>query len=275
VGSLHPLLKVRDEFRQIFFELGFSEMPTNQYVESSFWNFDALFQPQQHPARDAHDTFFLSDPQTSDKLPKDYVEKVKKVHSEGGYGSIGYGYDWKIQEAQKLLLRTHTTAVSSHMLFKLAQEKPFKPVKWFSIDKVFRNETLDATHLAEFHQIEGVVADVGLTLGDLIGVLHGFFKKLGIQKLKFKPAYNPYTEPSMEIFSWHDGLKKWVEIGNSGIFRPEMLLPLGLPPDVSVIAWGLSTERPTMIKYGLDNIRDLVGHKLDLEMVGRNPICRF
>lgn len=161
------------------------------------------------------------------------------------------------------------------MLYKLAQEKPFKPVKWFSIDKVFRNETLDATHLAEFHQIEGVVADIGLTLGDLIGVLHGFFKKLGIEKLKFKPAYNPYTEPSMEIFSWHDGLKKWVEIGNSGIFRPEMLLPLGLPPDVSVIAWGLSTERPTMIKYGLDNIRDLVGHKLDLEMVGRNPICRF
>jgi phenylalanyl-tRNA synthetase alpha chain len=275
VGSLHPLLKVRDEFRQIFLEMGFSEMPTNQYVESSFWNFDALFQPQQHPARDAHDTFFLSDPQTSDKLPKEYVERVQKVHSEGGYGSIGYGYDWKIQEAQKLILRTHTTAISSHMLYKLAQEKPFRAVKWFSIDKVFRNETLDATHLAEFHQIEGVVADVGLTLGDLIGVLHGFFKKLGIQKLKFKPAYNPYTEPSMEIFSWHSGLKKWVEIGNSGIFRPEMLLPLGLPPDVSVIAWGLSTERPTMIKYGLDNIRDLVGHKLDLEMVGRNPICRF
>lgn len=78
----------------------------------------------------------------------------------------------------------------------------------------------------------------------------------------------------MEIFSWHDGLGKWVEIGNSGMFRPEMLLPLGLPPDVQVIAWGLSTERPTMIKYGLNNIRDLVGHKLDLEMVGRNPICR-
>ncbi|KAJ3057293.1 hypothetical protein HK097_009246 [Rhizophlyctis rosea] len=274
-GALHPLMKVREEYRQIFLELGFSEMPTNKYVESSFWNFDALFQPQQHPARDAHDTFFLSDPATSDRLPADYVERVKTVHSTGGYGSIGYGYDWKIEEAQKLVLRTHTTAVSSHMLYQLAQQKEFKPVKWFSIDKVFRNETLDATHLAEFHQIEGVVADRGLTLGDLIGVLHGFFQKLGIKKLRFKPAYNPYTEPSMEIFAWHDGLDKWVEIGNSGMFRPEMLLPLGLPPDVSVIAWGLSTERPTMIKYGINNIRDLVGHKCDLAMINRNPICRL
>jgi phenylalanyl-tRNA synthetase alpha chain len=161
------------------------------------------------------------------------------------------------------------------MLYKLAQQEEFTPVKWFSIDRVFRNESLDATHLAEFHQIEGVVADVGLTLGDLIGVLHGFFKKLGIQNLRFKPAYNPYTEPSMEIFAWHDGLNRYVEIGNSGMFRPEMLRPLGLPENVRVIAWGLSTERPTMIKYGLDNIRELVGHKLDLDMTSKNPICRL
>lgn len=119
----------------------------------------------------------------------------------------------------------------------------FKPVKYFSIDRVFRNETLDATHLAEFHQIEGVVANYNLTLGDLIGTLYEFFKKLGITQLKFKPAYNPYTEPSMEIFCYHEGLKKWIEIGNSGMFRPEMLLPMGLPEDVNVIAWGLSLER--------------------------------
>ncbi|KAI8909578.1 tRNA synthetases class II core domain (F)-domain-containing protein [Gorgonomyces haynaldii] len=274
-GHLHPLLKVRDEFRQIFLELGFSEMPANKYVESSFWNFDALFQPQQHPARDAHDTFFLSEPQTTDKFPMEYLERVKKIHSEGGYGSVGYNYDWKIEEAKKLILRTHTTAISSNMLYQLAQQKEFKPVKWFSIDRVFRNETLDATHLAEFHQVEGVIADYGLTLGDLIGVLHGFFKKLGLENLRFKPAYNPYTEPSMEIFAWHTGLKRWVEIGNSGMFRPEMLRPMGLPEGVRVIAWGLSTERPTMIKYGLNNIRELVGHKLDLDMVAKNPICRL
>ncbi|XP_037112382.1 phenylalanine--tRNA ligase alpha subunit [Syngnathus acus] len=274
-GHLHPLMKVRTQFRQIFLEMGFTEMPTNNFIESSFWNFDSLFQPQQHPARDQHDTFFLSDPALALKLPQDYLERVKRVHSEGGYGSQGYKCEWKIEEARKNILRTHTTAVSSRMLYKLAQQEKFTPVKYFSIDRVFRNETLDATHLAEFHQIEGVVADYGLTLGDLMGILHQFFTKLGITKLRFKPAYNPYTEPSMEVFSYHEGLKKWVEVGNSGVFRPEMLLPMGLPEDVSVIAWGLSLERPTMIKYGINNIRELVGHKVNLQMVYDSPICRL
>ncbi|KAB0800269.1 hypothetical protein PPYR_06156 [Photinus pyralis] len=274
-GYLHPLLKVRSEFRQIFLEMGFTEMPTNNFVESSFWNFDALFQPQQHPARDAHDTFFVSDPKSTDNFPMDYLNRVKKVHSVGGYGSQGYGYDWKIEEASKNLLRTHTTAVSARMLYKIAQQKQFKPVKFFSIDRVYRNETLDATHLAEFHQVEGVIADYNLTLGNLIAVLSEFFRKLGITELEFKPAYNPYTEPSMEIFCFHKGLGKWIEIGNSGVFRPEMLLPMGLPEDVSVIAWGLSLERPTMIKYGYNNIRDLVGPKVDLEMIHTTPICRL
>ncbi|ENN75273.1 phenylalanine--tRNA ligase alpha subunit [Dendroctonus ponderosae] len=274
-GFLHPLLKVRTEFRQIFLEMGFSEMPTNNYVENSFWNFDALFQPQQHPARDAHDTFFVSEPQFSHKFPEDYLQRVKTVHRKGGYGSQGYGYHWQYKETQKNLLRTHTTAVSARMLYKLAQQKEFKPTKLFSIDKVFRNETLDATHLAEFHQVEGVIADYNLTLGDLIGVFAEFFKKLGITELEFKPAYNPYTEPSMEIFCFHPGLGKWIELGNSGIFRPEMLLPMGLPRNVTVIAWGLSLERPTMIKYGFNNIRDLVGPKVDLEMIQKSPVCRL
>ncbi|TWW64330.1 phenylalanine--tRNA ligase alpha subunit [Takifugu flavidus] len=274
-GHLHPLMKVRTEFRQIFLEMGFTEMPTNNFIESSFWNFDSLFQPQQHPARDQHDTFFLSDPEISHEFPHDYLVRVKTVHTEGGFGSQGYKYEWKTEEAQKNILRTHTTAVSARMLYKLAQQEEFSPIKYFSIDRVFRNETLDATHLAEFHQIEGVVADYGLTLGDLMGILHQFFTKLGITKLRFKPAYNPYTEPSMEVFSYHEGLNKWVEVGNSGIFRPEMLLPMGLPEDVSVIAWGLSLERPTMIKYGINNIRELVGHKVNLQMVYDSPICRL
>lgn len=124
-------------------------------------------------------------------------------------------------------------------------------------------------------QVEGVVADRNLTLGDLIGVIAEFFKKLGITELEFKPAYNPYTEPSMEIFCFHPGLKKWMEIGNSGLFRPEMLLPMGIPKDVNVIAWGLSLERPTMIKYGINNIRDLIGPRIDLRMVQNNPLCRL
>ncbi|KAK6159476.1 hypothetical protein DH2020_006790 [Rehmannia glutinosa] len=273
-GCLHPLLKVRRQIQMIFLQMGFEEMPTNNFVESSFWNFDALFQPQQHPARDSHDTFFLKEPSSTRMLPEDYVERVKRVHESGGYGSRGYGYEWKREEANKNLLRTHTTAVSSRMLYALAQG-PFTPKRYYSIDRVFRNEAVDRTHLAEFHQIEGLICDRGLTLGHLIGVLHDFFSRLGMSKLKFKPAYNPYTEPSMEIFSYHEGLQKWVEVGNSGMFRPEMLLPMGLPEDVQVIAWGLSLERPTMILYGVDNIRDLFGHKVDLSLIKRNPICRL
>uniref|UniRef100_A0A8C0TLJ6 Phenylalanine--tRNA ligase alpha subunit n=2 Tax=Canis lupus familiaris TaxID=9615 RepID=A0A8C0TLJ6_CANLF len=274
-GHLHPLLKVRTQFRQIFLEMGFTEMPTDNFIESSFWNFDALFQPQQHPARDQHDTFFLRDPAEALQLPMDYVHRVKRTHSQGGYGSQGYKYNWKLEEARKNILRTHTTSASARALYRLAQKKPFTPAKYFSIDRVFRNETLDATHLAEFHQIEGVVADHGLTLGHLMGILREFFTKLGITQLRFKPAYNPYTEPSMEVFSYHQGLKKWVEVGNSGLFRPEMLLPMGLPENVSVIAWGLSLERPTMIKYGINNIRELVGHKVNLQMVYDSPLCRL
>eukprot|EP01111_Echinosteliopsis_oligospora_P005120 TRINITY_DN1831_c0_g1_i1.p1 TRINITY_DN1831_c0_g1~~TRINITY_DN1831_c0_g1_i1.p1 ORF type:complete len:497 (+),score=140.67 TRINITY_DN1831_c0_g1_i1:54-1544(+) len=271
-GYLHPLMKVRSEIREIFIGMGFEEMPTNKYVESSFWNFDSLFQPQQHPARDAHDTFFLSAPEKCREIPQDYLERVKAMHTHGGHGSIGWRYDWKVDEARKNILRTHTTAVSSRMLYKLAQTG-FKPAKYFSIDRVFRNETLDATHLAEFHQIEGLVADYEMTLANLLGVISQFFQRLGIPDVRFKPAYNPYTEPSMEIFGYHPLLKRWVELGNSGMFRPEMLKPMGLPENVRVIAWGLSLERPTMIKYGIDNIRDIFGPTIDLEYIKNNPIC--
>ena len=250
-GHVHALMRVRAEFRQILLEMGFSEMPTNRFVESCFWNFDALFQPQSHPARDAHDTFFLSAPATTLALPEDLLARVAAMHESGGQGSgsIGYRTEWKREEATKNILRTHTTAVSARMLHRLVtQPGGFKPAKYFSIDRVFRNEALDATHLAEFHQVEGVVADRGLSLADLIGIITEFFRRIGITQLRFKPAYNPYTEPSMEVFGYHPDLKRWTESGNSGIFRPEMLVPLGLPPDVRVIAWGLSLERPTMIK---------------------------
>lgn len=275
-GYLHPLMKVRAEFRKILMEMGFVEMPTNKWVESSFWNFDSLFQPQSHPARDAHDTFFIKDPAETVSVPEDYYERVKEMHEKGGCGSIGYRYDFKKEEAFKNLLRTHTTAVSSQMLYKLAnQPGGFKPARYFSVDRVFRNETMDATHLCEFHQVEGWVADYNLSLGDLIGTIETFLNKIGITELRFKPAFNPYTEPSMEIFGYHPDLKKWTEIGNSGMFRPEMLRPMGLPEDVRVIAWGLSLERPTMIKYRINNIRDLFGHKVEMARTRTVPISRY
>lgn len=272
-GALHPLNKVRQEFRNIFFEMGFEEMPTNRFVETGFWNFDALFVPQQHPARDLQDTFYISDPLKADPPREDplndphrpkatqpsseatkekpldykqYWDNVHEVHEKGKFGSIGYRYPWNADESQRLVLRTHTTSISAYVLHKLAANP--RPARFFSIDRVFRNEAVDATHLAEFHQIEGVIADFGLTLGGLIGFMEVFFSKMGIHKLRFKPAYNPYTEPSMEIFGYHEGLAKWVEIGNSGMFRPEMLEAMGIPKNMQVYGWGLSLERPTMIK---------------------------
>lgn len=273
-GALHPLNKVREEFRQIFFSMGFTEMPSNQYVESGFWNFDALYVPQQHPARDLQDTFYIKDPLTAD-LPKDkeYMNNIKAVHENGKFDGIGYRYNWKEEECQKLVLRTHTTAISVDMLHRLAQDP--KPARLFSIDRVFRNEAVDATHLAEFHQVEGVLADYNITLGDLIKFMEEFFAKMGVTGLRFKPTYNPYTEPSMEIFSWHEGLAKWVEIGNSGMFRPEMLESMGLPRDLRVLGWGLSLERPTMIKYKVQNIRELLGHKVSLDFIETNPAARL
>ncbi|KAJ2999109.1 hypothetical protein NUW58_g101 [Xylaria curta] len=288
-GALHPLMKVRQEFRNIFFELGFEEMATDRFVESGFWNFDALVVPQSHPARDLQDTFFISDPKQaakphaedeSDKKDYDtYWENVRAVHENGRFGSVGHRYNWQEEEALRLVLRTHTTSVSTAVLHKLAAKRGPDgrppPARYFSIDRVFRNETVDATHLAEFHQCEGVIADYNLTLGGLMDFMTIFFEKMGIYDLRFKPAYNPYTEPSMEIFSFHKGLNKLVEIGNSGMFRPEMLESMGLPSDMRVYGWGLSLERPTMIKYKISNIRELLGHKVDLNFIEKNPAVRL
>ncbi|RMJ25047.1 hypothetical protein PHISP_04066 [Aspergillus sp. HF37] len=279
-GALHPLNKVRQEFRNIFFEMGFEEMPTNRFVETGFWNFDALFVPQQHPARDLQDTFYISDPPKADPPREDPLNDphrprlrsprpAQRPRSPSTTRPTGRIAD----ESLRLVLRTHTTSVSTYVLHKLAADP--RPARYFSIDRVFRNEAVDATHLAEFHQIEGVIADFGLTLGGLIGFMEVFFAKMGIHQLRFKPAYNPYTEPSMEIFGYHEGLGKWVEIGNSGMFRPEMLESMGLPKDLRVYGWGLSLERPTMIKYGVSNIRELVGHKVDLNFIESNPAVRL
>jgi phenylalanyl-tRNA synthetase alpha chain len=210
-----------------------------------------------------------------EKKPRDYkkyFEDVAKVHQDGGFGSTGYRYPWSKEECLKLVLRTHTTAVSTWCLHRLAEDP--RPARYFSIDRVFRNEAIDMTHLAEFHQVEGVIADFGLTLGGLMRFFEDFFGKLGLTELRFKPAYNPYTEPSMEIFGRHSTLGS-IEIGNSGMFRPEMLEPMGLPKDLRVYGFGLSLERPTMIKYGIKNIRELLGHKVDLGFIESNAAVRL
>ncbi|ANQ05910.1 Phenylalanyl-tRNA synthetase beta chain [Plasmodium coatneyi] len=266
-GNIHLLIRQMRTFKEVFVSLGFEEMDTHNYVESSFWCFDALYIPQQHPSRDLQDTFFIETPELcSDNFTeKSYIDNVKRVHSVGDYGSFGWNYQWELKSTKKNVLRTHTTANSCRALFQLAKEYrktgSIIPKKYFSIDRVFRNENLDSTHLAEFHQVEGLIIDKNLGLSHLIGTLAAFYKHIGICKLRFKPTFNPYTEPSMEVYGYHEENKKWMEVGNSGIFRPEMLRAMGFPPEVSVIAWGLSLERPTMIKYNIRNIRDLFGYR--------------
>jgi len=276
-GQLHPLLKTRQEFREILMELGFQEMNTQHWVESSFWNFDSLFIPQEHPARDAQDTFFMSKPSTTELTNRKLLERVRESH-HSSFHTI-----WKETEASRNVLRTHTTGSTAYNLYLLAQQYPLNnkghrmvpPGRYYSIDRVFRNEQMDRTHLCEFHQVEGCVVDRNVSLSSMMHIFAQFFRRIGVEKLRFKPAFNPYTEPSLEIFGYHTGLQKWIEVGNSGLFRPELLVPLGFDEEVSVLGWGLSLERPTMIKYGINSIHELFGHRVDVKFIKRSAIARF
>jgi len=251
-GKAHPMTHFASKVKDIMTELGFEEMD-GKILESSFWNFDALFQPQDHPARELADTFYVD---KKSKLPddKDLVGRVKKSHEEG------WGYKWKEELAEKTVLRTHTTCLSARYLAKI---KDKKPRKYFAVGRVFRNEATDYKHLAEFHQIEGIVVWEKASFRDLLGVLKEIYKKLGFEKIRFRPSYFPYTEPSLEVEVFFEDRKQWMELGGAGIFRPEVSIPLcGVYP---VLAWGLSLERPLMLALDLKDIREF--YKNDLEFL--------
>lgn len=256
-GKIHPMINLINQIREIFISLGFTEI-RGPIIESAFFNFDALFQPQDHPARELHDTFYLSNPKVS-KLPeKDRVLAVKKTHENGGdSGSLGWGYKWDEDIAKKTLLRTHTTATTIRRLADYYRNNDIPPIKVFSIDRVFRNEKVDKTHLAEFMQIEGIVIGERVTLCDLIGNLKEFYRKMGFEKIVTRPGFFPYTEPSMEIAVFYDQLNEWIEMGGSGIFRPEVTYPWDIKNPIRVLAWGMGLERLAMLKFGRKDIRDL------------------
>ncbi|MDH5636126.1 MAG: phenylalanine--tRNA ligase subunit alpha [Candidatus Bathyarchaeota archaeon] len=265
-GKIHPAQQIIQRVREIFLEMGFTEI-RGSIVETAFWNFDALFQPQDHPAREMMDTFYLAQPRKG-KLPKkDVVDAVAKTHEDGWItGSRGWEYTWSADEAKRLILRTHTTAVTIRYL---AEHKE-PPVKVFSVDRVYRNEKVDYKHLAEFHQIEGIVMDKKVTLRDLMGTLKEFYLKLGLKKVQFWPSYFPYTEPSMQSTVYVPELKTWVELCGMGIFRPEVLAPLGIK--YPVLAWGGGLERLIILKLGIEDIRLL--YKNDLGWMRRTPVCQ-
>jgi phenylalanyl-tRNA synthetase alpha chain len=260
-GKIHPYQRIISEMREILLEMGFEEL-YGGIVQQSFWNFDALFQPQDHPAREMQDTFYLKE---TLPLPPGY-EKVKAMHISGGEtSSTGWGGVWKEEKAEQCVLRTHTTSVSIQHLAR----NPNPPVKAFCIGRVYRRETIDTTHLAEFEQLEGIVMDEGVTFGNLLGILREFYHRMGFEGVRFKPSYYPYTEPSLDAEVYVEGIG-WIEMGGAGVFREEVTAPLGI--NYPVLAWGLGVSRIAMLRLGLKDLRYL--HKSDVSFLRETPSLR-
>jgi phenylalanyl-tRNA synthetase alpha chain len=245
----HPLKDTIDEIREVFVSLGFSEVLGN-FAQPSFWNFDALFTPQDHPAREMQDTFYIKDKVASKFANQNQIKRVSDAHKKG------WKYDWSPDAAKKMVLRTHTTCVT---IKYLAENKPSE-ARIFSLGRVFRNEKVSYKHLVEFNQVEGIVVGKNVSLRDLMGIQTEFYKKMGLYKIKFWPTFFPYTEPSLQTMVYNDRLGKWVELFGMGIFRPEVTRPFGITRPV--LAWGGGIERIAMLKYGLDDVREFYNNNL-------------
>jgi phenylalanyl-tRNA synthetase alpha chain len=260
-GKIHPYQRIIGEMREILLEMGFTEL-YGDIVQQSFWNFDALFQPQDHPAREMQDTFYLRE---TLPLPAGW-EKVRDMHVAGGEtSSTGWGGTWKEEKAEQCVLRTHTTSLSIQHLAR--NRKP--PVKAFAVGRVYRRETIDTTHLAEFEQLEGIVMDEDVSFGNLLGTLREFYNRMGFASVRFKPSYYPYTEPSLDAEVYVEGIG-WIEMGGAGVFREEVTAPLGIT--CPVLAWGLGVSRIAMLRLGLKDLRLL--HKSDVAFLRETPSFR-
>jgi phenylalanyl-tRNA synthetase alpha chain len=260
-GKAHVLREAIARIRDIFLHMGFTEI-RGDYIESCFWNMDVLFIPQDHPARDAQDTFYMKTPGPAE-LPAGLAETIKKIHETGGEtGSEGWKYRWSEDEARRRLLRTHTTVNTIRYLSEHAD----RPCKVFSVGKVFRREATDNKHLPEFFQIEGIVMEEGANFRMLIGVIKEFYERMGFPEVRVRPSYFPYTEPSLEVeVRFND---RWMELGGAGIFRPEVTAPFGIK--WPVLAWGLGLERLVMKRYGIQDMRQL--YMGDIEWMRKTAI---
>jgi phenylalanyl-tRNA synthetase alpha chain len=256
-GKKQPFIQFVEDVREKLIGLGFQEMK-GPLVEISFWNCDALFTPQDHPSKDIHDLFYLKKPTTGNLPDENLVAKVKATH-EGGWvtESSGWGGIWSKENASRLIMRSHTTAVSARTLFKFGD----KPGKYFTIDRNFRPDVIDAQHLMEFYQCEGIVVGENLTLRHLFGFFKEIAEAMGIKEIKFQPAYFPFTEPSVQCFVKHPVLG-WIEAMPGGMFRPELLRPLGIEK-CQVLAWGLGISRLAMVALGVNDVRMLYSEDLE------------
>jgi len=255
-GRRHPVRDFIREVRETYISMGFTEVQ-GRSVHPGFWNFDALFIPQDHPSREMQDTFYLEGLSDKKLTRTGVVANVAATHESGWKtGSKGWGYHWSIDEARRLVLRTHNTVLTVRAL----SESKEKETRVFAVSKVYRNENLDYKHLAEFYQMDGIMVGEGLNVRHLMGFLTEFYKKLGMSEVKLWPTYFPYTEPSLEVVGFSKAVNAWIELSGSGVFRPEVTLPLGVR--VPVLAWGPGIERLMLMRYGLDDMRALYGDDL-------------
>ncbi|AHH10694.1 phenylalanine--tRNA ligase subunit alpha [Borrelia coriaceae] len=264
IGRANPyseyIVKVKDKL----VSLGFEEFD-GPLVESEFFNNDALFMPQFHPARDVRDVYYIKNPSSLSFLPEPYFSNVKAVH-ENGYttGSRGWRYDFNENISKRLVLRTQGTVLSARQLIDAKN-----PGKYFGIVRCFRYDQVDATHGADFYQTEGIVIG-DANIKTLLGLLEIFAKELaGATEVKYVPAYFPFTEPSIEVHVKHPVLG-WFELGGSGIFRPEVTKPFGI--DVPVIAWGIGIDRMALMHLGLSDLRELFTHDIGAVVLRRGKI---
>ncbi len=256
-GKRQPYNRFLMQVREKLVQLGFAEM-SGPIIETEFWNFDALFQAQNHPSRDWTQTYTLKKPRTGSLPPKNVVEKVKAAHENGGRtGSTGWGYKWDPAKAAQLMPRAHGTACSARQLSKGVNV----PGKYFAIKRCFRPDVIDATHGVEFNQCEGIIIDESMTFDKMLGMLKLFATELaGAEDVRFYPDYYPFTEPSVQLSAKHPELG-WIEFAGAGIFRPEMTEPLGVKQPV--LAWGLGIDRLAMCKLGISDIRHLFSQDID------------
>ena len=258
-GKRHFVNQAIDYSKRIWMDMGFREM-TGNLAQSSFWNFDALFTPQDHPVREMQDTFFIKN-KTATLPDKKLVEQIKNAHEGKIKGSKGWQYDWKQQDAEKVVLRTHTTCLSAQTLKQIAKNKEF-PAKYFALGKCFRNETVDWSHGFEFNQTEGIVIDENANFRQLLGYLKEFFSKMGYDKIRIRPGYFPYTEPSLEIDIFHPIKKKWLEFGGAGMFRPELTIPI-FGKHIPVLAWGPGFDRIIMEFFNITDLREMYKNNIN------------
>ena len=256
IGRLHPYGMFLDSVRDKLQAMGFQEMK-GSLAESEFWNNDALFMPQFHPARDIHDAYYLEDGVDVAPPARELGDKVKAVHEDGGCTrGRGWEYTFEWDRSLKAIMRSQGTALSARTL----ASNPDIPGKYFGIAKCFRYDQVDATHLPDFFQIEGIVLGENINMKHLLGLLKLFATEVaGATEFKFVPAYFPFTEPSVELHVKHPTLG-WFEMGGAGLFRREVCEPMGI--DVPVVAWGLGLDRMALLALGLSDIRDLLNPDL-------------